>query len=154
MNILEYKYSDSPKNQNSSWNYDQVDFKRHNLIVGDTATGKSKFLNTIFNLKNFILSGEFHSGIWDIRFEQDSIEYHYELNIYEKERKPYVEFEKLTYKDIDNTVKEVVKRELGSVWFLGSKLPSELGLTPHESLIKIVDNDSNIKNVKKLLASY
>lgn len=44
MKILDYEFSEE------FWTYKKVDFQDINLIVGDTGTGKTRFLNSLFNL--------------------------------------------------------------------------------------------------------
>lgn len=48
MKILDYKFSDK------SWNFQKVEFQDVNLIVGDSGTGKTRLLNTIFNLGSMV----------------------------------------------------------------------------------------------------
>jgi hypothetical protein len=67
MKILTYEcHSFDP----DRWHFSNVAFGRINLLVGDTATGKTRFLNTIFNLGSFTASNAFKFGMWEITFEQ------------------------------------------------------------------------------------
>ena len=51
MKILEYHCQDL---DGQRWDFDRVKFGNINLLVGDTATGKTRLLNTIFNLGRFV----------------------------------------------------------------------------------------------------
>ena len=47
MKILKYKYWDLDK---KGWDIAEVEFSNINLLVGDSGSGKTRFLNTVFNL--------------------------------------------------------------------------------------------------------
>ena len=47
MHILKYDYH-GPEDE--AWEFNTPSLRKINLIVGDTGTGKTRFLNTIFNL--------------------------------------------------------------------------------------------------------
>jgi len=72
MKILEYHCQD-PDGQ--GWDFARVKFGNINLLVGDTATGKTRLLNTILNLGRFVAAKEFKNGRWDIVFEHRGITY-------------------------------------------------------------------------------
>ena len=50
MRILKYHCHVEGEN---GWDFPEVQFGRINLLVGNTGTGKTRFLNTIFNLGYF-----------------------------------------------------------------------------------------------------
>ena len=81
MKIIEYHYRDI---EEPGWDYSNVKFGKINLLVGDTATGKSRFLNTIFNLCRFVVAKEFRHGQWDIIFEQSGVTYTWNLQTRKK----------------------------------------------------------------------
>ena len=76
MRILTYKYNDVDR---IGWHFSKVEFDKVNLLVGDTATGKTRLLNTIFNLGRFSVSNEFKNGGWDITFQHDNVTYRWTL---------------------------------------------------------------------------
>lgn len=82
MKILEYHFRDVG---GPGWNFARITFGKINLLVGDTATGKSRLLNTIFNLGRFAVSKEFFGGHWDIMFEHSGATYTWNLQTEQKE---------------------------------------------------------------------
>ena len=76
MKILEYHCQDL---DGQGWDFDRVKFGNINLLVGDTATGKTRLLNTIFNLGRFVTAKEFKNGRWEIVFEHRGITYTWNL---------------------------------------------------------------------------
>jgi septin family protein len=70
MKLLSYEVSikdDKP------WDFQRVEFKTVNLLVGPSASGKTRYLNTLFNLGRFAINqNEFKRGKWDIKFEHDN----------------------------------------------------------------------------------
>jgi hypothetical protein len=61
MKILEYHCQDL---DGQGWDFDRVKFGNINLLVGDTATGKTCLLNTIFNLGRFVVCDHGVCGVW------------------------------------------------------------------------------------------
>lgn len=76
MQIESYKYASLDAND---WVFDEVSLSKLNLFVGDTATGKTRFLNTIFNLGHFIVSSNYHSGRWSTTLTIDDKLYKYAI---------------------------------------------------------------------------
>lgn len=52
MKILDYEFS------SLHWKFSKVDFQNINLIVGDSGSGKTRLLNTIFNLGTYVAQGK------------------------------------------------------------------------------------------------
>src|SRR5207249_584849 len=87
MKILEYEFQDVDE---PGWKFDRVHLGKINLLVGDTATGKSRLLNTIFNLGRFVVAKEFRNGSWHVVFEHAGITYTWVFKTEKRgdERKP------------------------------------------------------------------
>lgn len=66
MFIKKYKYEGRAE---EPWSFNQVEFSNLNLFVGDSATGKTRLLNTMFNLGTFVVRDSYVGGFWDIEFE-------------------------------------------------------------------------------------
>jgi len=55
MRIISYETGGGTKNE---LNFLKINFGKMNLIVGDSATGKTRLLNTIFNGASFVVRKE------------------------------------------------------------------------------------------------
>jgi hypothetical protein len=77
MKIIKYKYSDIDE---PGWSFDEVCFGDVNLLVGLSASGKTRFLYTIFNLGAFtVRQNFFKNGHWNLEFEQGGKKYNWEI---------------------------------------------------------------------------
>jgi len=77
MKIISYEYRQSG---NTEWKFSRVELRNMNLLVGDSGTGKTVFLNTIFNLAGIAFGSEpLLYGHWKIKFKQDESVYHWEI---------------------------------------------------------------------------
>jgi hypothetical protein len=135
MKLIDFKYDEK-----NGWDYELVNFQRINLLVGDTGTGKTKFLNTIFNLGICVRSERFEFwGHWKIKFEINETKYYMELEIDEKKtiKKEYLAI-------INNEAKKqvLIDRTPGNFIFNEKELPalsidsSSIWLLRDEELIK------------------
>ncbi len=67
MRVITYAFKDGPDDQ---WIFSPVNLKNLNLLVGPTGSGKSRFMNSLFNVAQFIHEGiPFRNGTWDITFQ-------------------------------------------------------------------------------------
>ncbi len=80
MRITSYEFEEP---QTTGWRFEKFDLGRLNLIVGDSGSGKTRFLNTLFDLglnatgtRNYLFY-----GIWKIRLEQNGSVYQWEIRI-------------------------------------------------------------------------
>ncbi|MDM8552879.1 AAA family ATPase [Desulfobacterales bacterium HSG2] len=77
MKIISYEYRQSG---NTEWKFSRVELRNMNLLVGDSGTGKTVFLNTIFNLAGIAFGSEpLLYGHWKIKFKQDESVYNWEI---------------------------------------------------------------------------
>ncbi len=82
MKLMAISYSEYPKDVRE-WKLDKLVFGNSNLLVGKTATGKTRTLRIIKVLSN-LLSGQkkdLVNGRWDAEFVQEDVRFHYTLNI-------------------------------------------------------------------------
>ncbi len=78
MRINTYMFRDSF--EDSGWRFDPVHLKLINLLIGITGAGKTRLLNTISNLAQFVVNDvDRKSGFWRLDFEEDRAHYQYEL---------------------------------------------------------------------------
>ena len=79
MKIISYQFGELAK---SKWTFSKVELGKLNLLVGDTGTGKTRFLNTVFNLGRIIASSKVRgSSFWKVELEQDGLIYEWELEV-------------------------------------------------------------------------
>jgi hypothetical protein len=80
MKILSYEFEEP---QTTGWRFERFDLGRLNLIVGDSASGKTRFLNTLFNLGLNVTGSRNHlfHGSWKTRLEQNGNVYKWEIRI-------------------------------------------------------------------------
>ena len=77
MDLVDYKYSGIELND---FQFNKVELKNINLLVGASGTGKTRFLNTIFNLGSMIHKKEIAwVGNWEIIFRQNNKKYKWEI---------------------------------------------------------------------------
>lgn len=77
MRLKRIKYTDK-----SSWHYDELLLNDRNLIVGRNASGKTRTLDSIFFILNFIIQkGKMIFGNYFLEFEDENNFYSYEIEI-------------------------------------------------------------------------
>jgi hypothetical protein len=123
MRILSYEYQDLKPTR---WRFSKVDLGMLNLIVGDSGSGKTRFLNTLFNLGRNVAGEQKHllSGHWTIRLEQNSSRYKWEIIIGSSSTggKPQVRRE-LLVAETNSQGSPIVDRRGRQFSFNGSRLP-------------------------------
>lgn len=140
MKILSYKFSDVVE---PGWDFQEARFGKINLLVGQSATGKTRLLNTIFNLRKAAVSEEsIRSGHWEIEVEQDGKKYSW---LYETGRDPsgnnFVKVEQITLSGAKGK-RFIVKRKGNDFIFDGKNIPklhtkqTSIFLLQEEKLIK------------------
>ncbi len=143
MKIQKYHYRDV---EEPGWDFDQVEFERLNLLVGDSATGKTRLLNTIFNLGLFVASKEFKNGSWDITFEHLGITYTWNLET-EKVEGEVVSGKVVRdylWKHDGERLVPIVERNQHEFMFLGSELPK---LSSQETSVSLLKAEEIIKPI-------
>jgi predicted ATPase len=140
MRIIEYHYRDI---EEPGWDYSNVKFGKINLLVGDTATGKSRFLNTIFNLCRFVASKDFRHGHWDIVFEHSGVKYSWNIETGKKDdsEEKFIKQE-LLFKQDGNNLIQIIKRNNNEFLFHDIQLPK---LSSEELSISLLKEEDLIK---------
>lgn len=143
MKILSYHYKGIDE---FDWNFEPIKLDNINLLVGSTASGKSRLLFTIFNLGRFVVKGEVFFGHWDLTFEQDDVRYHWEFKTERRTESPeagIVTKDNLwRYENGQEVI--LIERDSESFIFDGERLPK---LSLHESAISLLRDEDEIKPV-------
>ena len=144
--ILNYKYTSDSEDQ---WNFDTIELQKINLIVGASGSGKTRLLNTLFNVATFVSQGKkFRTGLWDITFLIKDIEYEWKFHGYTDNNGQSICEEKVYKKRRSNSILDDNSRELlidrvaDSFIYKGNELPK---LDPSISSINLLKNESEIK---------
>lgn len=141
MKILEYHYQDA---DGEGWDFTRVKFGNINLLVGDTATGKTALLNTIFNLGRFVTAKEFRHGSWEIIFEHAGITYTWRLQTHMQDGsdESAVSIKEHLFKHENQALVLLVDRDSPSFTFDGRPLPR---LSPRETSISLLKEEDAIR---------
>jgi predicted ATPase len=141
MRIISYKACGETKDQLS---FSEIHFKKLNLVVGDSATGKSRLLNTIFNGARLVVRKEaFYIGSWDMILEHDGKTYHWKLETkkFEGEEEGRVIKEHLSIIE-DNKKTNLVERTPDFFIYKNDEMPK---LSTKESSIALLQDEDLIK---------
>jgi len=149
MRIISYEAGGETKDQ---LEFLKINFGKMNLIVGDSATGKTRLLNTIFNAAVFVVRKEekLFLGYWDMVLEHNSKQYHWVLETAKNEgdEEGKVVKEQLSIIEGD-TINVLVDRTSDSFIYKGDQLPK---LSPRESSISLLQDEDLIKPLYKGLS--
>ncbi len=148
MNLISYK-AHSGKEDLA---FDRINFERLNLIVGDSATGKTRLLNTIFNSGLFVTQrNQIFVGMWDIVFEHDEIRFHWQVETSKDENdETTITHESISIIEGENKEKILVDRNKDTFVYNDKELPK---LSHKESAISILKDEEAIKPMYKGLSS-
>ncbi len=142
MQLLRYKLSSVT---DKGWQFDEAVFGRVNLLVGDSATGKSRFLNTIVNFTKQIVSKTVrYDGDWDTDFAIDGKVYNYKLVVKQSSsttNEKEVVKEELIWKD-NNLV--LVNRDQGVFYWKDKDLPK---LSRSISAISLLKDEPEMRDI-------
>ncbi|MCP4603322.1 MAG: ATP-binding protein [Proteobacteria bacterium] len=122
MSIVRYEFKQEFPYE---WSYTPFELGPVNLVVGDSGTGKTKLLMTMFNLGALAVSGKtpLKIGHWKIKVKCDSGLYDWEIKTkHQRDGNAVVEREALTLSDNDGT-RTLVTREGNTFEYNGTSLP-------------------------------
>lgn len=142
MKILKYQYSDPHE---YSWKFDEISLGMINLFVSNSGMGKTRLLNTIFNLGSHISAKKLTAGEWKICLEINNKKYRWNLDAISKDDKPpIVKSEFLSEIGNDGSENILISRSDQEFFFKGDKLPK---LSKHESSLSILQDESEINPI-------
>lgn len=144
MAILSYKFEDTGE---AGFHFSKIDLERLNLLVGATGSGKTRLLNTIFNLALFAVGKRplMGSSKWDLEIEQQGKRYRWEIESeVVKKGECVVKQETLSLVRNEGNI-EIVRREGSDFYYRGKKLPKLSRTQPSIFLLK-EENDLDVLN--------
>jgi len=132
MKILDYEYT------SAGWKIHKTDFQNVNLIVGDSGTGKTRLLNTMFNFGTHVAQGT-TAGIseWNLTLQIDRDKYKWNVVFDGEDNKSIVKNETISRND-----EIILTREGTDYVFQGKSLPKlpldqmSVSVLKEEELIK------------------
>jgi hypothetical protein len=126
------------------WEFEETKFGNLNLLVGASGSGKTKFLNTVFNFSNFVCAGQpFRSGQWKITVKTDTHEYRWEIEGETTEKGANeIVHEKLSRTTLPSPQhpEVLIERTRELFTFCGAKLPKLSSDKPSINLLKEEDS--------------
>lgn len=131
MKIMSYQYQDV---EQPGWKFPRISFSRVNLLVGGSGSGKTRLLNTIFNLGRFVTQAESKHGHWTLELEQNDVKYNWDLEVAPSPNKESIVVKEIIQKNGD----VIVDRNSESFVFDGRKMPK---LSRHESSVSLLKEE-------------
>jgi AAA15 family ATPase/GTPase len=140
MKIIQYRCDG--RGEDDDWVFSPVEFGKVNLLVGDTATGKTRFLNTLFNIGTFVSNDEFKRGLWDVVFEQNNSRYSWKIEStgIAPEARQIISERLVQLQGDQETL--IIDRTADEFYFKGNKLPK---LTKEITALSLLKGEEEIR---------
>lgn len=139
MRIVSCEFFSSGK----TWSFSRVELARTNLLVGDSSTGKTRFLNSLFNIARFAVGS--HKNIDPVRcvinLQINNCSYDWELETDVIDSKFFVKNEILRLSENGMSI-ELVNRTIADFKFKNKSLPK---LSIESSCIVLLKEEEDIK---------
>jgi len=140
MKIISYEARGGPR---SDLHFSKMYFSQLNLIVGDSGSGKTRLLNTIFNgAVMAVQRDKFFLGSWDLTLEHQGQIYRWSIETGGEGDDERVQNEKIAKLKENGEEELLVQRTLDTFIFAGKELPR---LGPKESSITLLQEEDLIK---------
>ena len=133
--ITSYEFIGASK---EPWHFFPVSFGRVNLLVGASSSGKTRFLNSLFNFSSSISKGTpFRAGKWNVRISSGSNNYHWYYDGGDQQgSKNVIQRELLKLIDLTGTEKIIIDRRPDEFKFQNNVLPKLQSDVPSVTLLK------------------
>ena len=147
MKIISYE-ADSGKDD---LHFSEMHFSQLNLIVGNSASGKTRLLNTIFNCGVMAVQRDkLFFGYWDITFEHQDQLYRWVIQTGGEKGDEKVQNEKIAKLKNNGEEEVLVLRTPESFIFADKQLPK---LAPKETSITLLHEEDSIKPLYSAFSS-
>lgn len=140
MKILSYECQSF---EPTPWHFSKVDFGKINLLVGDTATGKTRLLNTIFNLCGFAAANQLVLGMWEILFQHHTKTYKWVLETEKMDGEDTIVKDNLS-EITDGGEQSIIARSQTSFTFRNKEMPK---LSKKETSVWLLKEEEEIKPI-------
>lgn len=127
MIIKSYRFCDV---DSPGWSFQEVELGKMNLLVGDSGAGKTRFLNTLFNLARMVSGTRgLAQGQWELRLSAGASEYAWTLAIRTRKDpetgnvRPVVVEERLSVLGTDGQYRRVLSRQGNRLTYNNQTLP-------------------------------
>jgi predicted ATP-dependent endonuclease of OLD family len=148
MRLIRYSLADQ---SSVNFNFDETRFGRVNLLVGDSGTGKTRFLNTIVNFFSQLVSDKVKfNGKWDADFESDGITYNYKLHVTPSIKTPRENM--IVSEVLSKNNNPIFERVNGTITWNGNIMPR---LSSDKTCFSLLEDDeinSLYTNMKKIIS--
>ena len=142
MKILQYTVNEVVE---APWSFSPVQIARVNLLVGNTATGKTRFLNTLFNLRRFVVNKEPRSGDWEIEFTDHGIKYRWNVLSFQRDQEEVqVHREYVARYEANGDETVLVERDNDTFRYKTNVLPK---LNKGETSISLLKDEDDIRPI-------
>jgi len=133
--IVSYEYKDTVQQGES---FSKIELGKVNLFVGASGSGKTRFLNTLFNFGSFLTTGQrFRRGHWKIELQASGYTYFLEYKGQEPgETEQSIVRELITATDKSGKKEILVDRNQGKFIFCNTRLPKLPASKPSVYLLK------------------
>lgn len=121
------------------WDFEETELNNVNLIVGASGSGKTRYLNTIFNVSSSIVHGQpFRPGYWKLTVRTEDYDYLWEYDgvKIDGENQIRKEFVKRKRRDSQAEFEDLIDRTIDNFVFRGNKLPKLQRDRPGITLLK------------------
>lgn len=108
------------------WDFEETELNNINLIVGASGSGKTRYLNTIFNVSSSIVQGQpFRAGYWRLTVRTEEYEYLWEYDGVKIDGENRIKRESVKRKHLDSQgeFESLIDRTPDSFVFCGIELP-------------------------------
>jgi len=147
MTIISYQYKDVDQ---PGWKFSKIELGKINLFVGVTGSGKTRILNTIFNIASYATGKSLLSpGKWNIKIEQNGSIYRWVVTAAIDKGETIYKEEKIS-KIVGKKEVSIVERNKNEFKFDGTVLPK---LPKNKSSISLLKDEKIIKPINKCMSN-